>query len=81
MKVLGIDHREMSGATMRLHTQVIKKMAEEQGTTRVRGIYGLSNKQQRFIVDALYPEVLKPGHKKALERLDGALTSVSKWLS
>jgi hypothetical protein len=75
---LGIDHREMSLGMMRLHQQVLRKMAEENGTRRVDGVYGLSTRQQQLLVDTLYPEKLPPAHAWALERLDQTLAVAAR---
>ncbi len=79
---LGINHREMSFGTMRLHQQVLRKMAEENGTTDVAGVYGLSAKKQQLIVNSLYPAPpAPPRHMRALAGLDATLKAVARLMS
>jgi hypothetical protein len=78
---LGIDHRELSLGMMRLHQQVIRKMADEHGTKRVEGVYGLSARQQLLLVDTLYPKELPPMHAWALGRLDKTLSIAARALA
>jgi hypothetical protein len=55
---LGIDHRELGMTVMRLHKQVTRRMAEEEGLAEgeaVQGVYGLSNEQHALLVDFLHP--------------------------
>lgn len=55
---LGIDHRELGMTVMRLHKQVTRRMAEEEGLAEgesVQGVYGLTNDQHAFLVDFLHP--------------------------
>ncbi len=70
LRALGIDHRELSIGSMRLHQQVVRKMAEEHGASRVDGVYGLTGRQQQLLVDALYPEELGPSHAWVLSKVD-----------
>src|SRR5262249_36493573 len=48
LKVVGVDHRELSKTVMRMHQQVLRQMAEELGLPKgshVEGVYGLTTKQ------------------------------------
>jgi hypothetical protein len=68
-RALGIDHRELGATAQRLHEQVIKQMAEDAGLPKghhLRGVYGLSRRQQQAMLDFLHPEVpLKGGVARA----------------
>ena len=57
-RVLGLDHRELGFTIMRLHQQVIRQMAQEAGLppgAHVDGVYGLTSRQHRAMVDFLHP--------------------------
>lgn len=68
---LDIDHRELGMTVARLHEQVTRRMAEEQGLPEgenVRGVYGLSRRQHAMITDFLHPvdrESLSTGRRLA----------------
>lgn len=68
---LGIDHRELGVTVARLHHQVTRRMAEEQGLPEgesVRGVYGLSSRQHTLITDFLHPvdrTAMSPGARLA----------------
>jgi hypothetical protein len=80
LRALGIDHRELSIGSMRLHQQVVRKMAEEHGASRVDGVYGLTGRQQQLLVDALYPEELGPSHAWVLSKVDKTLQVAARAL-
>ncbi len=75
-QTMGLDHRELGHVSMRLHQQVIKQMEEEHGVTNgehVRGVYGLSRKQQTALVDFLHPKnvsTMTARHRRALDVFD-----------
>ena len=55
---LGVDHRELGATAQRGHEQVIKQMTEDAGLAkgqRLRGLYGLSRRQQQAMLDFLHP--------------------------
>ncbi|HVU04343.1 MAG TPA: ferritin-like domain-containing protein [Polyangiaceae bacterium] len=55
---LGIDHRILGVTVSKLHQQVTRRMAEEQGLPEgeaVRGVYGLSGRQHQLLTDFLHP--------------------------
>jgi hypothetical protein len=79
---LGIDHRELGATAQRLHEQVLKQMAEDSGGKRVRGAYGLSRRQQRFMLDFLHPErAMSPAHARARGAVHRATHVVAGWMS
>jgi hypothetical protein len=64
-KELGIDHRELGATAQRLHEQVIKQMAEDAGVPKgehLRGVYGLTKRQQQAMLDFLHPAVPLKGN-------------------
>ncbi len=55
---LGINHRELGVTVARLHRQVTRRMADEEGLAEgesVEGVYGLTERQHTFLVDFLHP--------------------------
>jgi hypothetical protein len=79
---LGIDHRELGATAQRLHEQVLKQMAEDSGGERVRGAYGLSRRQQRFMLDFLHPAgAMSPAHARARGAVHRATHVVAGWMS
>jgi hypothetical protein len=82
---LGIDHRQLGTTAQRLHAQVIKEMGEESGVgprKRVRGAYGLSSRQQRWMIDFLHPAgPISPAHARAKKVVDRATRTVAGWMA
>ncbi len=82
---LGIDHRELGATAQRLHEQVIRQMAEDSGLRpgqHVRGAYGLSRRQQQFMLDFLHPAgPMSPAHARARHAFRRATTTVAGWMS
>lgn len=88
LRALGIDHRELGDTSMRLHQQVLRDMAKEQGLDAgkyVRGVYGLAKWQQRLLLDWLHPDrpidALAPAHQASLRWFDAGVRRVAKWMA
>src|SRR5581483_3173305 len=83
LAALGVDHRELGATAQRLHEQVIHQMAEETGAgpgQRLRGVYGLSRRQQRFMLDFLHPaSAMSPAHARARGAVNRATHAVAGW--
>jgi len=84
-QALGIDHRQLGATAQRLHEQVLREMGEESGLgpgKRVRGAYGLSRRQQRWMLDFLHPAgAMSPRHARARQVVDRATRTVAGWMS
>jgi hypothetical protein len=82
---LGLDHRELGATVQRLHAQVLRQMAEDSGLPagqRVRGVYGLSQRQQRWMLDFLHPAgAMSPAHRAARGAVQRATKQVARWMS
>lgn len=82
---LGIDHRELGATAQRLHTQVLRQMAEDSGLApgqHLRGAYGLTQRQQRWMLDFLHPAgPMSPGHQVARRAIHRATHRVANWMS
>lgn len=80
-KALSIDHRELGATAQRLHEQVIKQMAEDAGVPKgqhLRGVYGLSKRQQQAMLDFFHPAVpLTGGVAKAREIVSRGIHAVA----
>lgn len=64
-QALSIDHRELGATAQRLHEQVIKQMTEDAGLPKgqhLRGVYGLTRRQQQAMLDFLHPAVPLEGN-------------------
>lgn len=64
-QALGVDHRELGATAQRGHEQVIRQMTEDAGLRkgeRVRGLYGLSKRQQQAMLDFFHPAVPLKGN-------------------
>jgi hypothetical protein len=82
---LGVDHRQLGATAQRLHSQVIRDMGEQSGVgagKHVRGAYGLSSRQQRWMLDFLHPAgPMSPGHARARGVVERATQTVAGWMS
>jgi len=82
---LGIDHRQLGATAQRLHSQVLLQMAEDSGLPsgqRVRGAYGLSQRQQRWMLDFLHPAgPMSHRHQVARRAISRATRQVATWMS
>jgi len=82
---LGIDHRELGATAQRLHTQVLKQMAEDSGLPpgqHLRGAYGLTRRQQQWMLDFLHPATpLSPRLQVARRAVTRATHQVASWMS
>lgn len=78
-KAMGLDHRELGNTIFRLHQQMLKQMAQEldlPAGQKVEGVYGLSRRQQGWLVDFLHPAdegAMTPRHRRALRAFDQAI--------
>ena len=85
LAALGVDHRELGATAQRLHEQVIGQMAEEGGAgpgQQLRGVYGLSRRQQRFMLDFLHPAgAMSPAHARARGAVNRATHAVAGWMA
>ncbi len=86
LEKLGVDHRELGLAVMKLHQQVIRQMAQEAGLSsgaELRGVYGLTTKQHMLLVDSLHPKDkrMSPGHRLALGTFDKVVRTTASLLS
>ena len=84
-QVLGIDHRQLGETAQRLHSQVLRQMGEDSGLRdgqRVRGSYGLTARQQRWMLDSLHPsKPMTPRHAQVLDAFSRATRTVAGWMS
>lgn len=85
---LGIDHRELGATAQRLHTQVLRQMAEDCGLPpgqHLKGAYGLTRRQQQFMLDFLHPDPsappLSPSMQVARRVVTRATHQVASWMS
>jgi hypothetical protein len=82
---LGIDHRELGATAQRLHEQVLKQMAEDSGLPpgqHLKGAYGLSRRQQQWMLDFLHPDKpLSPRLQVARRAVNRATKQVASWMT
>lgn len=82
---LGIDHRELGATAQRLHTQVLRQMAEDSGLPEgqhLRGAYGLTRRQQQWMLDFLHPATpLSPSLQVARRAVTRATHQVASWMA
>jgi len=82
---LGIDHRELGVTVHRLHEQVLKQMAEDSGLPpgeHLKGAYGLSHRQQQWMLDFLHPATpLSPRLQVARRAVNRATKQVASWMA
>ncbi len=82
---LGIDHRELGATAQRLHEQVLKQMAEDSGLPpgqHLKGAYGLSRRQQQWMLDFLHPDKsLSPRLQVARRAVNRATRQVASWMT
>jgi hypothetical protein len=82
---MGLDHRELGLTTMRLHNQVMRQMAEENGGAMVRGVYGLTTRQNMMLVDFLHPDKPKDSltwqHRMARDAFSRAMKGAARFVS
>ena len=85
LKALGVNHRQLGETAQRLHAQVLRQMGEDSGLRegqRVKGSYGLTARQQRWMLDSLHPAgPPTPRHARALRVFDKATRKVASWMS
>lgn len=82
---LGIDHRELGATVHRLHAQVLEQMAQDSGLPpgqHLKGAYGLSRRQQQWMLDFLHPAApLSPGLRVARRAVNRATRQVASWMA
>jgi hypothetical protein len=82
---LGIDHRQLGATAQRLHEQVLKQMAEDSGLPpgqHLKGAYGLSRRQQQWMLDFLHPDKpLSPRLQVARRAVNRATKQVASWMT
>jgi hypothetical protein len=82
---LGVDHRELGATAHRLHTQVLKQMAEDSGLPEgqhLRGAYGLTRRQQQWMLDFLHPAApLSPRLQVARRAVTRTAHQVASWMA
>jgi len=84
-QALGVNHRQLGETAQRLHEQVLRQMGEDSGLQpgrRVRGAYGLSRRQQRWMLDFLHPAgPVSPGLARARHVVERATHTVAGWMA
>jgi hypothetical protein len=82
---LGVDHRELGATAHRLHTQVLRQMAEDSGLPEgqhLRGAYGLTRRQQQWMLDFLHPAApLSPRLQVARRAVTRTAHQVASWMA
>jgi hypothetical protein len=80
-----LDHRELGLGSFRLHRQVVRNMAEEEGVSvrELKGVYGISERQHMMLVDFFHPAKeraeLSDLHRRALGAVERGVRRAARW--